>query len=80
MAYNLYREVQEIPGPGLTSKAFALPVREDTIFCCVAIRTILTFGKTYKVEKWIEHEFGRDPAVVCDDGITRMMWKGLFHD
>lgn len=50
------------------------------VFCCVKIPDVLTFGRVYDVLKWIKHEFGEDPAIVCDDGKVHVMWKGFFHD
>jgi len=52
----------------------------NDVFCCTKIAGILTFGKTYTVVKWVEHEFGSDPAILCDDGRIHVMWKGFFHD
>ena len=41
---------------------------------------ILTIGKTYKVLYWIQHEYGCDPVIICDQGNEVVMWSGLFHD
>lgn len=52
----------------------------NTVFCCQTIPGIIKLGITYEVIKWIDHEYGHDPVVICDDGKPRLMWKGLFHD
>jgi hypothetical protein len=37
-------------------------------------------GTVYEVIQWVEHDYGRDPAIMCDDGKVHVMWKGFFHD
>lgn len=52
----------------------------DTILCCMHITSLLTLGTNYKVERWVFHERGKDPIVVCDDGVSRLMSSAFFHD
>ena len=53
---------------------------DDSLVCCVPIPNIMVLGATYQVIIWINHRFGSDPVVVCEDGKPRLMWRGMFHD
>ena len=50
------------------------------VLCCVEVPGIIALGETYCVVEWVQHKYGLDPAIICDDGKTRVMWRGLFHD
>lgn len=40
-----------------------------TVFSCTTLPGIIKLGTTYEVSR-----------IVCDDGETRVVWKGYFHD
>lgn len=58
-----------------------------TVFSCTTIPGTIKLGTTYEVLEWVyeitdpdKNKFTKNPRIVCDDGETRVVWKGYFHD